>query len=60
MHKGALDMPWMVDQILASGYEGAMSIEYIQDCGGLQEGYEVRDETEMLMQLLLGKGLTLG
>jgi sugar phosphate isomerase/epimerase len=57
--KGALDLPWMVDRILASGYEGAISIEYIQDCGGMQEGYEVRDETEMLKQLLLAKGLTL-
>ncbi len=60
MDEGALDLPWMVDGILASGYEGAISIEYIQDCGGLQEGYEVRDETEMLKQLLLAKGLALG
>lgn len=59
MHKGGLDMPWMIDQIIASGYEGAISIEYIQDCGGIQEGYEVRDEAEMLKQLLLDKGLAL-
>jgi sugar phosphate isomerase/epimerase len=59
MDKGGLDIPWMIDQILASGCEGALSIEYIQDCGGIQEGYEVRDEAEMLKQLLLGKGLEL-
>jgi sugar phosphate isomerase/epimerase len=59
MHKGGLDMGWMVDQILASGYEGAVSIEYIQDCGGIEEGYEVRDEAEMLKQLLLDKGLVM-
>ncbi len=59
MDRGGLDMPWMVDQILNSGYGGAVSIEYIQDCGGLQEGYEVRDETEMLVRLLIDKGLTL-
>jgi sugar phosphate isomerase/epimerase len=57
MDRGELDMPWMIDQILASGYDGAISIEYIQDCGGLQEGYEVRDETEVLFQLLSEKGL---
>jgi sugar phosphate isomerase/epimerase len=59
MDRGALDMSWMVDQILASGYDATISIEYIQDCGGLQEGYEVRDEVEMLAQLLLGHGLAL-
>jgi sugar phosphate isomerase/epimerase len=59
MERGALDMPWMADQILASGYDGAISIEYIQDCGGIQEGYEVRSETEALAQLLIGKGLAL-
>jgi sugar phosphate isomerase/epimerase len=59
MDKGGLDIAWMVDQILASGYEGAISIEYIQDCGGIQEGYEVRDEAEMLKQLLVEKGLAL-
>jgi sugar phosphate isomerase/epimerase len=59
MERGALDMGWMIDQILASGYGGAISIEYIQDCGGIQEGYEVRDETEILKQLLLDKGLRL-
>ena len=59
MDTGGLDMGWMIDHILASGYEGAISIEYIEDCGGLQEGYEVRDEAEMLKQLLLGKGLAL-
>ena len=59
MSLGALDMPWMIDQIIASGYEGAISIEYIQDCGGLREGYEVRDETELLKEMLVGKGLAL-
>jgi sugar phosphate isomerase/epimerase len=59
MDRGALDMGWMIDQVLASGYGGAISIEYIQDCGGIQEGYEVRDETEVLKQLLLDKGLRL-
>ena len=48
-----------MDQILASGYRGAVSIEYIQDCGGIQEGYEVADETLALKQLLLDKGLAL-
>jgi sugar phosphate isomerase/epimerase len=57
MDRGGLDMGWMVDQILASGYDGAISIEYIQDCGGIQEGYEVRDEAETLKQLLVDKGL---
>ena len=59
MAKGLLDLPWMVDQILASGYRGAISIEYIQDCGGLREGYEVADETLALKQLLQDKGLVL-
>ena len=59
MEVGGLDMGWMVDQVLASGYEGTISIEYIQDCGGIQEGYEVRDEAETLKQLLLEKGLAL-
>jgi sugar phosphate isomerase/epimerase len=59
MDRGGLDMGWMVDRILASGYAGAISIEYIQDCGGLQEGYEVRDEAETLLRLLLDRGLTL-
>ena len=48
-----------MDQILASGYRGAVSIEYIQDCGGIQEGYEVADETLALKRLLLEEGLTL-
>ena len=59
MEVGGLDVGWMVGRILASGYEGAISIEYIQDCGGLREGYEVADETLALKQLLLDKGLTL-
>jgi sugar phosphate isomerase/epimerase len=59
MDKGALDLPWMVDQIVDSGYRGAVSIEYIQDCGGIAEGYEVADETLALKQLLLDKGLVL-
>jgi sugar phosphate isomerase/epimerase len=59
MHKGALDMGWMIDQIVTSDYVGTISIEYIQDCGGIQEGYEVREEAEILKQLLLDKGLTL-
>lgn len=59
MAKGALDIPWIVDQIVASGYEGAVSIEYIEDCGGIQEGYEVRDEIETLKQVLVNKGLIL-
>ena len=59
MRKGRLDVGWMVDQVLASGYRGAISIEYIQDCGGLQEGYEVRDEAQTLVQLLLDRGLAL-
>ena len=52
-------MAWIIDLILASGYTNAISIEYIQDCGGIQEGYEVRDETELLKRLLLDKGFTL-
>ena len=56
MDKGLLDIPWMVDRIAASGYEGAVSIEYIEDCGGIQEGYEVRDEVVALTQVLIGKG----
>jgi sugar phosphate isomerase/epimerase len=59
MAKGLLDLPWIIDQIVASGYRGAVSIEYIQDCGGIAEGYEVADETLALKQLLLDKGLTL-
>jgi sugar phosphate isomerase/epimerase len=59
MDKGSLDLPWIVDQIVASGYQGAVSIEYIQDCGGIEEGYEVADETLALKQLLLDKGLSL-
>jgi len=59
MAKGTLDVPWIVDQIVASDYRGAVSIEYIQDCGGIQEGYEVADETLALKQLLLEKGLVL-
>jgi sugar phosphate isomerase/epimerase len=59
MLKGALDIPWMVDRILASGYEGAVAIEYIEDCGGIQEGYEVRDEVVALQQVLVDKGLSL-
>ena len=59
MDKGLLDLPWIVDQIVASGYRGVVSIEYIQDCGGIEEGYEVADETLALKQLLLDKGLTL-
>jgi sugar phosphate isomerase/epimerase len=59
MAKGLLDLRWIVDQIVASGYQGAVSIEYIQDCGGIQEGYEVAEETLALKRLLLDKGLTL-
>ena len=59
MAKGLLDIPWMVDRIVASGYQGAVSIEYIEDCGGIQEGYEVRDEVVSLVQVLVDKGLTL-
>jgi sugar phosphate isomerase/epimerase len=59
MAKGALDIPWIIDQIVASGYEGAVSIEYIEDCGGIQEGYEVRGEVVALKQVLVNKGLSL-
>jgi sugar phosphate isomerase/epimerase len=59
MAKGLLDLPWIVDRIVDSGYRGAVAIEYIQDCGGIQEGYEVAEETLALKQLLLDKGLTL-
>jgi sugar phosphate isomerase/epimerase len=59
MAKGALDIPWMVDQIVASGYEGAVSIEYIEDCGGIEEGYEVRDEVAALREVLVDRGLVL-
>ena len=59
MDKGLLDIPWMIDRIIGSGYEGAVSIEYIEDCGGIQEGYEVRDEIVALQQVLLDKGLSL-
>jgi sugar phosphate isomerase/epimerase len=57
MDKGLLDMPCMVDQILASGYHGAVSIEYIEDCGAIQEGYETRDQVLALKQVLQEKGL---
>jgi sugar phosphate isomerase/epimerase len=59
MAKGLLDIPWIVDQIVASDYQGAVSIEYIEDCGGIQEGYEVRDEVVRLKQALVDKGLVL-
>ena len=59
MGKGLLNMGWMVDQILASSYEGAISIEYIEDCGALQEGYDAKDEVLVLKKVLLDKGLTL-
>jgi sugar phosphate isomerase/epimerase len=59
MAKGTLDIPWMLDHILASGYKGTISIEYIEDCGGIREGYEVRDEVVALKQVLVDKGLTL-
>jgi sugar phosphate isomerase/epimerase len=59
MSKGLLDLPWMVDQILASGYSGAIAIEYIEDCGALAEGYETRQQVIELLQVLLDKGLSL-
>lgn len=59
MARGALDIPGIVDHVLASGYEGALSIEYIEDCGGIEEGYEVRDEVVALREVLVGKGLVL-
>jgi sugar phosphate isomerase/epimerase len=59
MAKGLLDIPWIVEQIVASGYEGAISIEYIEDCGGIQEGYEVQEEVVALKQVLMDKGLAL-
>jgi sugar phosphate isomerase/epimerase len=59
MDRGGLDMSWMVDRILDAGYDGAISIEYIEDCGGIQEGYDVREEVEALKQVLLEKGLSL-
>jgi sugar phosphate isomerase/epimerase len=59
MARGLLDFPWIVDQIVASGYQGAVSIEYIEDCGGIQEGYEVRDEVLILKRVLLNAGLML-
>jgi sugar phosphate isomerase/epimerase len=59
MGVGLLDMPWMVERIVASGYEGAIAIEYIEDCGARQEGYETRGEIEALVQVLLAAGVTL-
>jgi sugar phosphate isomerase/epimerase len=64
MAKGLLDIPWVVDRIAASGYgtsysEAAISIEYIEDCGGIQEGYEVRDEVVALKQVLVDRGILL-
>jgi len=59
MDKGLLDIPWMIDRIVESGYEGAVSIEYIEDCGGIQEGYEVRDQVVALKQMLVNKKLAL-
>jgi hypothetical protein len=59
MGKGLLDVSWMVDQIVASGYDGAVSIEYIEDCGAIQEEYETRDQILALKQILLEKGLAL-
>jgi sugar phosphate isomerase/epimerase len=59
MDKGLLDIPWMIDRIVESGYQGAIAIEYIEDCGGIQEGYEVRDEVVALKQVLVDKELVL-
>ncbi|MBL7199699.1 MAG: sugar phosphate isomerase/epimerase [Anaerolineae bacterium] len=59
MAKGLLDVPWVVDRILDAGYEGAVSIEYIEDCGAIAEGYEVRDEVLALREILAAKGLAL-
>jgi sugar phosphate isomerase/epimerase len=59
MARGALDIPWIVDHMLASGYRGVVSIEYIEDCGGIEEGYEVRDEVVALREVLVDRGLVL-
>jgi sugar phosphate isomerase/epimerase len=59
MAKGLLDMPWMIDQILSAGYEGAIAIEYIEDCGALQEGYDTVDQVLALVGLLQSAGLPL-
>jgi sugar phosphate isomerase/epimerase len=59
MAKGLLDIGWIVDRILDAGYEGAVSIEYIEDCGAIEEGYEVRDEVLALREILVAKGLAL-
>jgi hypothetical protein len=49
----------MVDCVVEPGYNGAVSIEYIGDCGALKEGYETKDEVLKLREILVAKGLFL-
>ena len=59
MAKGRLDIGWMVDRMIAAGYEGAISIEYIEDCGALKEGYDTAPEIEKMKAILVGNGCVL-
>ena len=59
MAKGDLDIGWLIDQMMAAGYNGAISVEYIEDCGALKEGYDTVPEIEKLKAVLLEKGCML-
>ena len=59
MAKGDLDIGWLIDQMMAAGYNGAISVEYIEDCGALKEGYDTVPEIEQLKAVLLAKGCLL-
>ena len=59
MERGLLDIPWMADRILAADYRGTVSIEYIEDCGAIQEGYSAAEQVLALRGVLLEKGLAL-
>ena len=59
MEKGDLDIGWMVAQMIAAGYQGAISVEYIEDCGALKEGYDTVPEIEQMKAILLEKGCVL-
>ena len=59
MEKGSLDIERMVDQMVAAGYEGAISIEYIEDCGALKEGYDTVPEIERMKAIMIERGCVL-
>jgi len=54
MEKGLLDASWMIDQIVESGYDGVVALEYIED-NAVKEGYDVEAETIILRDLMLEK-----